>query len=671
MYPAYAHANADTIVVSRSQIEKMGARTLLDIFQLIPQVSVSFGVGGESLVGLLGVRGDSRILQLINGKPINQSYAGQAFWRMPADVIERVEISLGGWQPWFGPGGLQGAIDVFLREREGVDAQERLAFIDTMNATVSMGKQLSWGQGYLSTSVWDESLMAKEIQPIGFLGKPSSVYAKRQNGQRLLWGVVGSLEGHTPEHEVNTRADAYLLLDQTELGTYWNRSIVSGGVIGVDVPVASKHLLQFDVVVNANSTFDQKQLSLDEQSPFLQKMSSKALEVAIESQVWLELVKGNTLHLDLIGAVEGVLPNGYYALSQDRFATPQSFIDMASLSSGKEQNCFLLGRTQKGFGACRVWSTLTALDDWVFDRYVKAAGGAQLLVAGLAPGNQFITILPQLKLDIIPDWDWQVGMMYADTARLPTFVELFDQSARLLTDLLPGRFLGNSQLTAEKARNLSVSLGYRHRFDNLLFDAEGRAFFTRIRQVAERVEDKADVNILRNDGGYDVVGLGIQTQIEFAPHNQVFFSAQWLRSYWRSLDPSGWPKCRAFFFDAVGDAPACSMVTNIPQLQLNLGGNFSIAKAGTIYVLGHFVSERRNNVRTDLERTRAFRIPAYGVLNASYMSPIWLRYWRIQVSFFNILNTKIQNDVIFPDRTAGLLTSEGFSAYAGIAFLLS
>jgi outer membrane receptor for ferrienterochelin and colicins len=142
-------------VMSRRDIEKLGASSLVQALKFVPGVEVSMGVDGSWRVSIRGVRKDGNLLLLINGLAANDFYDGRAIFDLPTAFIEKVEIVRGTGSPLFGSNAIAGIINVFTVKGKnyaqvGLGTHQTIQ-VDGGHATAVSGGELSVMGGYHST----------------------------------------------------------------------------------------------------------------------------------------------------------------------------------------------------------------------------------------------------------------------------------------------------------------------------------------------------------------------------------------------------------------------------------------------------------------------------------------------------------------------------------------
>lgn len=107
-------SNAPSIVsvFSRSDIEKIGAQTLVDILKYAPGIEVSMAANGEYRVAIRGVRKEGNILLLIDGQRVGDFYDGSVIFDLPTDFIDQIELIRGPGSALYGTSAVVGVINV-------------------------------------------------------------------------------------------------------------------------------------------------------------------------------------------------------------------------------------------------------------------------------------------------------------------------------------------------------------------------------------------------------------------------------------------------------------------------------------------------------------------------------------------------------------------------------
>jgi outer membrane cobalamin receptor len=102
-------------VITRDQIQKSGARDLIDILRLVPGFDVGYDISGAFGVAIRGIwANEGKVLVLMDGVPLNDEMYGtfQYGHHIPVDIIERIEIMRGPGSVMYGESAELGVISI-------------------------------------------------------------------------------------------------------------------------------------------------------------------------------------------------------------------------------------------------------------------------------------------------------------------------------------------------------------------------------------------------------------------------------------------------------------------------------------------------------------------------------------------------------------------------------
>jgi len=150
-----ARAPAATTVLDRQMIEASGARTIPDLFRLVPGFVVAFERAHRGVVAYHGLSDSfSRRMQvLVDGRSVYLPSFGGVIWSdLPLSIadIERIEVVRGPNTAAYGANAFQGIINIQTRsadERTGAYAQARVGTDHIRDGTVryaSSDSRLAW-----------------------------------------------------------------------------------------------------------------------------------------------------------------------------------------------------------------------------------------------------------------------------------------------------------------------------------------------------------------------------------------------------------------------------------------------------------------------------------------------------------------------------------------------
>ncbi len=126
-------APAVASVITAEDVRKLGARTLNDVLETVPGLHVSLS-GVNRLDTIYSIRGihtgfNPHVLLLLDGNPIQWTLLGGRpfLYRLPANIISRVEIIRGPGSAIYGSDAFSGVINVITKDTDDVDKIELAA----------------------------------------------------------------------------------------------------------------------------------------------------------------------------------------------------------------------------------------------------------------------------------------------------------------------------------------------------------------------------------------------------------------------------------------------------------------------------------------------------------------------------------------------------------------
>lgn len=146
---------AATSVLTRGDIERSGARDMVQVLNLLGTALVE-QQGGAGTLASVRIRGaDSRdTLVLVDGVPLTDLTSGQALLQqVPADIVERVEVVRGNLSALYGANATGGVIQVFTRRAGTGGWQPQVGAGVGSQGTRSASASLGGGSEVLSARV--------------------------------------------------------------------------------------------------------------------------------------------------------------------------------------------------------------------------------------------------------------------------------------------------------------------------------------------------------------------------------------------------------------------------------------------------------------------------------------------------------------------------------------
>ncbi|MET0404166.1 MAG: TonB-dependent receptor plug domain-containing protein, partial [Cystobacter sp.] len=104
----------------REQIRSLGARTVADVLDVVPGLSISRDVQGFYRTAVRGLRNDAEVLFLLNGHRLNNFFDGKVLMNLPVENLERIEVIRGPGSSLYGAGAFLGVVNLVTQRDEGL-----------------------------------------------------------------------------------------------------------------------------------------------------------------------------------------------------------------------------------------------------------------------------------------------------------------------------------------------------------------------------------------------------------------------------------------------------------------------------------------------------------------------------------------------------------------------
>ncbi len=676
-------------VVTREQIERMGARTLADVVQIFPGVAVGREVLGYTRVSWRGLREDARVDVVLDGQLVRNPYDGRTLWDLPAELLESVELLSGPLPSALPSPAPFGVLRVTTRRASGLAWRAYGGSFTTLatggGAGIRIGGLSLFGSGQAQYTDGPKL----EIERDSFSKTPFSrdgelfTHAGEASGALALgfdWDLGGStIFGRS--HALVEQRGPYIgyfdtVGDASRLD--WTTGGASAGVrVGLGESGHAEVKLFGDLHLVGRflqlsppgyETPDRDGDGSVEAFPdgvlAEQRYSTLTLGVATDASV--RIFSGNQIKAGF-AAQHQTLPSYELALNRDLAGVSRQLAPLDDLALREQGPCALWGASLDGVGVCR-----TTLSLYVGDAWQPLRG--LYLDAGLA-----FTSFSDVELDLLTHMNPHAGVAWtlfdrftlranaATGIRAPTFEERHDQLALVNVDFSNGAYVGNPALQPESVRRLEVGADYRFTLGEGRYTLWSTGYVESVERAIERVDLTGNVEQPSNGGSWEIAGVEGGARMQLAAGSFAYLNVSWLRGYFRAppdLDGEE-PLCAAWPWEDAAGGGRCSLLTSAPQLRANLGVNLDLGlmdlHAWT--VLG---AERRNNARSTLERLRPFRIPPYALVNVTARTKPLFDVVGLELSAFNLLDHSWQDDVPRPDRMTALLPREGLALYGGV-----
>jgi len=135
-------------VITDKEIRQMGARNLADVLQTVPGMNCFYHYAGSHVIFARGLpdTGSARLLIMVNGHALNESYMGGATWThdtLMLDNVKRIEVMRSPGSAVYGSNAFAGVINLITKEGNDVDGFEvisRGGSFDTQQYNLLYGK---------------------------------------------------------------------------------------------------------------------------------------------------------------------------------------------------------------------------------------------------------------------------------------------------------------------------------------------------------------------------------------------------------------------------------------------------------------------------------------------------------------------------------------------------
>ncbi len=669
-------APAIASVVVRRQIEAMGARTVADVLDQLPGISIARSVTGDFRIALRGVQSDPEILVLLDGHRINDPYSGAALLEFPAEAVERVEFIRGPGSALYGTGAFMGVIDIITRKGTGLHVDAAYGLFNEVRISAGGG----WSEGdfeiggqvqFMRTGGQDRKVEQDVLTGVEGTTRTSSddmsntpgpvddgrlqLHAQFQSVLKDLGGGELTLLGHYffqtrgafvgKFNSLDSGSDLSLHLVNLDLGY----RVPLGQMVRLDSRVYfDTHVVERAFMVirapdsDVSNAYEAGYVVLSEG---LREIDSyQSLTAGAEVTSTIELLENNSLaagvQLEYLGLAE---------FTQERDAGDLNNIPPCDAS---EEGCLSIKGHELPCGS-----------------HEGAPSGKDRIVFGFFAQDQWNDILPGLdllagfRLEYFTDFglafnprvavvygpieQLRIKALYAQAFRAPTFRELYDDA-----QFDPIRSIqGEPDLKPVKINTLELGLEGHLETGPVDFRLRGNLFFNWIDDSIESA-DKGYGLAWDNVESMNVFGTEVEGIARFGKRNRLFVNSSWYRA---EVEVAGQPES--------------SYITDVPQMRLNLGMDLAVADFLNLHLGLRYGSERRNNVRQRLELLRSFRIPAYTLVRFGLSTePILLDHLVFYAHFYNVFDHDMRDPPPRPDHLPGYLPRAPFTFLMGVAW---
>lgn len=614
-------------VITAEEIKRLGYRTFVEILRTVPGFEIRKEPGTGVVEPIVrGVEGANTVKVMLNGHTVNTTTTGSAFGRFddfPVENIKKIEIIRGPGSAMYGENAFLAVINIVTldaKDIEGVKISSGYGSYDTYEENVVFGKR--YGKV-------DISGMLHYRQTTGFDGVVESDF---QTEMDSIFGSSASLAPGSV-HDGRQEYNFHLNIAYEDIwlqGWYSNKNrapFIGGGlslndesdiennyVFGemgykktFEERVTVKPRIYYDQFDN-NSTFE----SSPENAIFSPYTYPDGVIYVVKG---IERIAGAEMPLDVKLFDGNIFTLGVeYRLinqSNNHFLAnfdPLTGAPLSEVQTFSDVYPFLPDVTRRIFSAYLqdTWDITDTLNVTLgvrHDRYNDFGNATS----------------PRLGLTWSFMENASLKLLYGKAFRAPVFYEMFQID------------IGNEDLDPQRVRTYELGLSYKF---NKYVTSSINYFYNDIKDLIaiNRNAPRDDPHMYENLTNAHVQGVEIETKVDMTKGNYVFMN---------------------YTFKSHEDSDG-----NELPLVAEHTGNFGVNVHYWKYMntnLSTFVSGARSRIDTDTRKD----LPAYALLNLSFIGKEFFRTMEVQGTVFNILDkdysdpgpTRIPDDLPRPGRT--------------------
>ncbi len=600
-------APAIVMVVTKQQIKEMGAQTIRDVLENIPGLGITIMRYGKYEIEVRGIKTDNseKVLFMIDGHRVNNPIlggAGYSFDDIIVDNIERIEIVKGPGSALYGTGAFLATINIITQKPEdinGARVELRGGSFNTAGADLLFGKNFGdlgvVGNVDILDSdgpkmVVDEDLATVLAQPTNAPGKTNSWLGKKDFSLNLKYKSVYWRNRYVDKKRGDFVGVAYSLGDESEINVEQGYSL-----LGVQHEISPKLDIKAEAYIDVVK-FDILWKLYPERfygnfpDGVLGRIQVKNKTLGTELQLNYELFTQNMLTLGW--NYEHI--KQYDVKHTANFDPNTSIPNLVPLSSFQDAPNWNQNVTRK------VWA-LYAQDTWNITDEVSLTLGSRF-----DDYSDFGTTLnPRGGVT------WQVTktlglkLLYGKAFRAPSFEQLYNINNPSL--------LGNENLRAEKISTYEAEMDYQIIPPLML---RVNYFYNRITDlIATTANSSGQLQFTNNEGITKVDGIEVELRGQMSKGRYGYVNYTLINAK-----------------DEHGDR-----IADVAPHRGNVGLNLALTQylnSNTRVLLMGEKSRAKGDTRPTLD--------GYAVLNQSVIVKNFLDDFEIQLTVFNLFNTKYQ-----------------------------
>ncbi|AEI67871.1 TonB-dependent receptor domain-containing protein [Corallococcus macrosporus] len=662
---------------SQRQLRSLGARTVADVLDVVPGLSVSRDVQGFHRTAIRGLRNDAEVLFLLNGHRLNNFFDGKALMNLPVENLERVEVIRGPGSALYGAGAFLGVVNIVTDRTDGVRTavsvggypgqDDRLAV--TGNGHLSAGHTAGDLRVFADVDVWSQAGDSTAIENDGLDDEARSQGlrdvtdpAGRTRDERFLFnagagvsytaGAAGRL-GASARFLTERRSALVGLFDtvgeDSELG--WNvflADLTWERDFGPDVTLRARAAYdqqstdrffqitphEFSTGTGANRLFEE---GMQEQTRVSVRSLTGTVDADVALSAYNRLSLGAVVEQQTLGSYE--YETNYTLDAQvrpDGLTRPEGLVDLTSGAASRRLNVGLFAQDQ--------WTVVNALT-LTFGVRMDATQLPTVDASGAIDGTRFVTTFnPRVGLVFAATDALVLKALYGRAFRAPTLQELVERIPD--TEYNQGRFEGNPRLQPSTVDTFELGADLIQSAGDARVRLRANAYVALFGSPIVPVDTSGNIVPLRNrELGVRVYGVEGEARLEASKRAYAWLNASISRAEDLEL-------------------PAQSrLLTDVPQARFNAGVTMPIGAYVNFDVVVRTGAERRNNSRSVLELIRRYKIPSYSLITAQLRTEPILEHFEVALVAHNLFDNDLRDEVPRPDRIPNLLPREGMSGY--------
>lgn len=585
--------------LTSSDIDTLGAHTLLEVLASFPGMFVGKDRFGWPSLGMDGALGQQRLGIFIDGVLQNEPFTAQGFLSFPAHLIDHIDVHYGPAGTWFGEGSLMGVIEVATKQWQkilyhGFMATDQglgggLSFThknDRYKAGINASfSALHQTQTYeqeprfsLRSSV--NSFSLKDVYVSGFLDLKLSQAAQ-------TYVVLRSSLMHEVFDPQIGLTDASKAFGQSRMAFINDIHVVKKR--------AQKNAL--DIFCTAGYFRGHHHLSGPGGANLNDRFAAMRLEGG--AKFHLKPWAAHDLFLGVGGVIKGIT-TAEHEVSNNHGNIKNSF----KFSSPS----MLFGHTIDSFRSAQGHIYGFIQDEWHIRTPIMLALGTRAILP--IESKKFSgELMPNLGLVLTPMSRLQFKISYQTSLRSPSFYELSDRTFDAMADDLT-RPSDPAVLGFERSRSLESSLWYLTLFDATTIK---NGLSIHIAKIDDFIAP--DKGVLTNNHELYILGTRSMNEVSFAGGHRFSLGLFYAIAHRKDFDERGYPTCKTSFFNIVTGQDGCDIEKSMPRFILRTSIHLDLLSFGSVSFGNSFLGMTTiSDVIKD----------PYSLLEATYQSkPLW------------------------------------------------